>query len=149
MNPITRITPDFAVTGELQEPDFAEIAAQGFKAVINNRPDGEAPGQPTAREQEEIARKHGLDYAHVPATTQTIFTDEVVSAMEKALNSVEGPVLAHCKSGMRSTVLWAVASARSKPVSEVVAALEQSPFDMSFLEEELEKQAAHTDTQTT
>lgn len=142
MNSITYITPDFAITGELSESDFAELAALGFKAVINNRPDGEGPGQQPAQMQEEFARSNGLAYAHIPATSQTLFSDQVVDAMAEALSKLEGPVLAHCKSGMRSTILWGAASARTRPVAEVLEALGNSPFDVSFLQDELEKQAS-------
>lgn len=143
MNTITFITPEFAVTGELTEPDFAELAARGFKAVINNRPDGEAEGQQPARAQEELARKHGLEYVHIPASSQTLFSDAIVGAMAGALASLDGPILAHCKSGMRSTILWAAASARTRPIAEILEALRNSPFDVSFLVDELEQQAAN------
>lgn len=150
MNTITYITPEFAVTGELTESDFAEIAALGFKAVINNRPDGESEGQQPAGVQEEFARKHGLEYVHIPASSQTLFSDAVVDAMAEALANLDCPVLAHCKSGMRSTILWAAASARVRPVAEVLEALGNSPFDVSFLADELEQQAAnHAPTEAT
>jgi uncharacterized protein (TIGR01244 family) len=144
MNTITYITPEFAITGELSEADFAELAARGFKAVINNRPDGEAADQQPAQVQEEFARRHGLAYVHIPATSQTLFNDQVVEAMAEALKNLEGPILAHCKSGMRSAILWGAASARTRPVAEVLEALGKSPFDLSFLVDELEQQAARS-----
>lgn len=143
MQTVTHLTPDFAVTAELSDADFQEAAARGFKAIINNRPDGEAPGQPTAASQREIAQKHGLQYVHIPASQANIFSDSVVGAMADALADLDGPILAHCKSGMRSAIAWAAASARTRPVEEVEKILSQGPFDLSFLHDELEQQAAH------
>lgn len=141
MNTITKITPEFAVAGELAPFDFAEIVALGFKAIINNRPDGEAENQLSAAAEEGIARSHGLQYVHIPASMQNVFSDEVVSAMAEALANLDGPILAHCKSGMRSTILWAAASARTLTIAEVLQRLENCPFDLSFLRDELEHQA--------
>lgn len=142
MNTITFITPEFAVTGELSPADFAELAARGFKTIINNRPDGESEGQMPASMQEEVARQNGLDYVHIPATQRDLFTDGVVGAMADAMANRQGPFLAHCKSGMRSTILWAVVSARTTPVAEVLATLQNNQMDLSSLHDELEQQAA-------
>ncbi|CFX33784.1 conserved protein of unknown function [Candidatus Filomicrobium marinum] len=143
MQTVTHLTPDFAVAGELSDADFEEAAASGFKAIINNRPDGEAPGQPTAASQKAIAEKHGLQYVHIPVNQANIFSDSVVGAMADTLAKLDGPILAHCKSGMRSAIVWAAASARTRPVAEVEKILSQGPFDLSFLHDELEQQAAH------
>lgn len=141
MNDITFITPQFAITGELGPSDYAELAARGFRTIINNRPDGESEGQLSARQHEEVARQNGLEYVHVPTTQREIFTDAVVGAMADAM-AKPGPILAHCKSGMRSSVLWAVVSARTAPVAEVLATLQSQQIDLSFLHDELEQQAA-------
>jgi uncharacterized protein (TIGR01244 family) len=142
MNTITFITPGFAVTGELSPSDFPDLAARGFKTVINNRPDGESEGQMPASKQEEIARQNGLEYVHVPTTQRELFTDGVIGAMADAMAHRPGPILAHCKSGMRSSILWAVVSARTTPVADVLATLQSQGIDLSFLHDELEQQAA-------
>lgn len=143
MNDITFITPQFAITGELGPSDYPELAARGFKTIINNRPDGESEGQLPASMHEEIARQSGLEYAHVPTTQREIFSEAVVGAMAGAM-AKPGPVLAHCKSGMRSSVLWAVVSAQTVPVTEVLATLQSKGIDLSFLHDELQQQAARS-----
>jgi len=142
MNKITFITPEFAVSGELSPSDYAELAARGFKTIINNRPDNESEGQLPASLHEEVARQNGLEYVHVPTTQRELFTDAVVGAMADAMTKQLGPILAHCKSGMRSSILWAVVSARTTPVAEVIATLQSHGIDLSFLHDELEHQAA-------
>lgn len=141
MDGITYITPRFAVALMPRREDFARIAALGFKAVISNRPDHEDTDQMTGREEAVLAWREGLRFRHVPAAKHELFTDPVVEAMADALNAVGGPVLAHCKSGLRSAILWAAASARSQPVDCVLAALRQAGYELDFLRDDLESQA--------
>lgn len=141
MEKVTWITPGFAVTAALAPEDFAAAAAQGFRHIVSNRPDGEEDGQLTARDEAVLAWRHGLMFAHVPSSKLDLFTDEVVEPMADVLRRANGPVLAHCKSGMRSAIVWAAASARSQSVDGVLAALRQAGFDLDFLRDDLEQQA--------
>jgi sulfide:quinone oxidoreductase len=138
---ITYITPGFAVAPALDAADFSHIAELGFKAVINNRPDGEEKGQPPGNELKRHAETLGLAYRHVPARKSDIFTDPVVEAMADALQSVQGPILAHCKSGLRSAIVWAAASSRTVPVNEILEALASAGFDLGFIRDDLDSQA--------
>jgi sulfide:quinone oxidoreductase len=141
MDTITYITPSFAVTSALVPEDFPEIAALGFRAVVSNRPDGEEEGQLTGRDEAVLAWRSGLSFRHVPAAKHELFADAVVEGMADALHGLEGPVLAHCKSGLRSVVLWAIASARSGPIECVLQALRRAGFNPDALRHELEAQA--------
>jgi uncharacterized protein (TIGR01244 family) len=80
-------------------------AAAGIRLIVNNRPDGEEPGQPSSAEIEAAARAAGLGYRHIPVAGGLEVAQ--VEAMAEALE--EGPVLAFCRSGTRSTGLWALA----------------------------------------
>lgn len=140
MSKIVQITPDFAVAGQLDADDIARAAQAGFKTIINNRPDGEERGQPTAAEGQDSARTAEVAYVYLPTTKHDIFTEETVGRMAAALAEADGPVLAHCKSGQRSAVLWAAASARNLPVEQVLAALASAGLDFSFLRDELDRQ---------
>ena len=83
----------------------ADIAAGGFKSVICNRPDGEAPDQtPYARIEAEV-RKAGLDWRYVPVVSGAM-THEDVQAMAAALKELPTPVFAYCRSGTRCGVLY-------------------------------------------
>ena len=64
MTDFRRVTDDFSVSPQIDLEDMAAAAAQGFTLVINNRPDGEQPGQPTSAEVEAAAKAAGLDYDH-------------------------------------------------------------------------------------
>ena len=87
--------------------DLSPLADRGIRLLVNNRPDGEEPGQPASAEIEAAARAAGLDYRHIPISGD--FPAIRVEAMAQALE--QGPVLAYCRSGTRSTWLWALARA--------------------------------------
>ena len=137
MKPVRHITDAFAVSGALSPEDFASIAAMGFKSVISNLPDGETRASPAGREAADIARQSGLEYRHIPVTKFELFTDRFVTAMDSALHELPAPILAHCLSGQRSVVAWAVASARHQPVDDVLASLKAVGFDLEPLRDEL------------
>lgn len=141
MEKITYITPHFAVTSEMAPEDFAEAARLGFRAVVSNRPDGEDGATLTGRDEAVYAWRAGMRFAHVPAAKLDLFTDEVVEGMANAVRRLDGPILAHCKSGLRSAIVWAAASARSQPVDCVLDALVAAGFDLDFLRDDLESQA--------
>ena len=96
------------VAGQIAPAGVAEAAAAGVKTIINNRPDGEEPGQPTSAEIEAAAKAIGLGYRYVPIAGGV--SQPQVEAMVEALENC--PVLAFCRSGTRSTYLWALARAR-------------------------------------
>ena len=141
MEKITYLTPNFAVVAQLAPEDFPEAARLGFRAIIINRPDGEEEGQLGDRGSAVNAWRAGLQYRFIPSSKLDLFTDEVVGAFERAQQTLQGPVLGFCKSGLRSAIIWAAASARSMPVDEVLAILEKAEFDLDFLRDDLEAQA--------
>jgi uncharacterized protein (TIGR01244 family) len=140
MNRIVQITPHFAVTGALQPDDIARVAALGFKSIVSNLPDGESQVHPTSRREAELAAAAGLGFRHIPVTKAEAFSDRVVDGMTEALRELEGPVLAHCASGLRSAIAWAAAAARAQPVDAVLAKLAAAGFNLEPLRDDLEEQ---------
>jgi uncharacterized protein (TIGR01244 family) len=100
-----------SVAGQISIDDVAEAARQGFVAIVNNRPDDEQPGQPRGAEIEAAARANGLGYRAIPITHAGFSTNQV-DAMVEALSAAQGPLLAFCRSGTRSTLVWALARGR-------------------------------------
>jgi len=117
---ITQITPGFAVTGALLPDQIAEVAALGFKSIVSNLPDGESPRHPSSAEEAQLAAKAGLGFRHIPVTKAEALSERVAEDMREALGGLEGPVLAHCASGLRSGLAWAAAAALSEPAARVV-----------------------------
>lgn len=142
MKEITRITPLFSVTGALQPEDMGAVAALGFRAVVSNLPDGEAGAPMASGEEARLAAKAGLSFRHVPAVRHEVFGERVVEGMQQALSEFEGPVLAHCSSGSRSALAWAVTAARYQSADCVLETLKKAGFDLSAVRDELEEQRA-------
>jgi sulfide:quinone oxidoreductase len=130
-----RIAEGFAVAGQLQPDDMPAAAEAGYTTVINNRPDHEGgPEQPTAEACAKAAEEAGLAYHYLPMTPDQL-SPELVASFHAALSQSGGPVLAHCKSGPRSLVLWGLAQVCHEG-REIDAVLEEAyaqGFDISHL----------------
>jgi len=105
--------PGFSVAGRLDRSDLQALAQAGVRTIINNRPDGEDPGQLPAAEARRIAELHGLVYHHIPITAATLSRADV-DAFAAALHNGQAPVVAHCRSGTRSALLWALSRMRER-----------------------------------
>ncbi len=106
MTDFRTVNDQFAVSRQIAVGDVARAAAQGFTLVINNRPDGEDPGQPSGALIEAAAREAGLDYRHIPVVGGP--TPDQVARMHAAIDGASGKVLAYCRSGTRSITTWAL-----------------------------------------
>jgi uncharacterized protein (TIGR01244 family) len=105
-----KISDQLYASPQIGLDDIADAAALGVTLIVNNRPEGEDDNQTPGAEIEEAARTAGLDYLAIPIT-HSGFSEPQVTAMADALSGAEGPVLAYCRSGTRSTLLWALAEA--------------------------------------
>lgn len=126
-----KITETVFASPQIGLAEVAEAAAQGFSLIVNNRPEGESADQTPGAEIEAAARAAGLGYAFIPVTNAG-FSETQVQAMAKALAEAPGPVLAYCRSGNRSTLLWALAEA-SRGASPAVLAAQaaQAGYDIT------------------
>lgn len=106
-----KIDETILVAPQITAADLAEAAALGVTTVINNRPDDEEAGQPAGDGIAAAAQLAGLDYVAIPVT-HAGFSHAQIDAMSAALEQARGPVLAYCRSGTRSTYLWALARAK-------------------------------------
>ena len=101
----TRIDSSFAVAPQLKPADLRLVADARYRAVVNNRPDGEEPGQPSSAEIRREAEQLGLRYAYIPVRPGQM-TDADARALGDFVEGAEGPVLAFCRSGVRAFDLW-------------------------------------------
>jgi len=91
--------------------DITSAKAAGVSVIVNNRPDGEEPSAPQSAAVEAEALAIGLDYVSIPIG-HSGFSDVQIDAMIEAMQDARGSILAYCRSGTRSTFLWALASAK-------------------------------------
>lgn len=119
------------VSPQIGLPEVAEAAAQGIAIIVNNRPEDESDDQTTGAAIEAAARAAGMDYVAIPVT-HAGWSEGQVRAMANALTNADGPVLAYCRSGTRSTLLWALAEASiGKSPHALAAAAAQAGYDLS------------------
>ncbi len=102
---VSRITNDYAVAAQILAHDVAAIAAEGFVAVICNRPDHEEAGQPLASAIAAECEKAGMTFHHVPVSSMPI-PAAAISEHRRVIDASDGPVLGYCRSGQRSTIIW-------------------------------------------
>ena len=107
MPPLMELAPGITAAGALSAADIEALAAAGVKTIINNRPDGEDPGQLPADEARRLCAARGIAYHHIPFVAATM-TRADIDAFDAALKSAPQPVVAHCRSGTRSTMIWAL-----------------------------------------
>lgn len=105
-----KLTDRIWVAPQIGLEEVAEAAKSGVKLIINNRPEDETPDQTPGPDIEAAARAAGIDYVAIPVT-HAGFAEWQVSAMADALEKADGDILAYCRSGTRSTLLWALARA--------------------------------------
>lgn len=134
------LSPDFAVAPQLTARNVAEAARRGFRTIISNRPDGEDRGQPSARDMADLADRHGLRFAHVPVVPGAV-TPSDVAHMAAAVEASDGPVLAFCRSGARSAMLWAMIGAGRGDVDTVLDATAAAGYELGALRAMLDAQA--------
>ncbi len=131
MTDFRKVTNDFSVAPQIELADVARAKNEGFVLLINNRPDGEAPDQPTSEAFAAAAQAAGIAYAHIPVRGGP--TPDQVEAERQLLAGTEGPVLAWCRSGTRSIVTWSIgeAMAGARPRQELIALGAQAGYDLS------------------
>ncbi|MCH8616894.1 TIGR01244 family sulfur transferase [Sphingomonas sp. SM33] len=106
------------IAGQLRPEEIAGLAERGLTLIVNNRPDGEEPGQPLGTEIEEAASAAGIEYRSVPIIRGIGPAD--ADAMNEAIASTDGKVLAFCRTGTRSGLTWAVAQSNEGVAREEI-----------------------------
>ena len=136
------LDPSFLAAPQIGPEDVATAAAQGVTTIVNNRPDGEEPSAPQGEEIAAAAAAHGLAYVAIPIT-HSGFRYAQIDALASAIAASTGPILAYCRSGTRSTSLWALTRARmgDDPQSLCDKAAAQG-YDLSGLRPALDALAA-------
>jgi uncharacterized protein (TIGR01244 family) len=131
MSDFRRVTDAYSVAPQVSPDAMAEAAAQGFVLVINNRPDGESPGQPTSAQMEAAAKAAGLAYLYNPVSGGP--NPDNVRRQAEAVAAAGGPVLAFCRSGTRSIVTWSLGQAETgeRSCEDLINLGSEAGYDLS------------------
>ena len=134
---IRRITPAYAVSPQIAVSDIPAIAAAGFTTILCNRPDAEVPPALQAAAIQAAAEAAGLQFVLNPVTHQTLDATRV-GAQSAALAAADGPVLAYCASGTRSSIVWSLGQAKLQSADAIIAATAKAGYELSGLRDQLE-----------
>lgn len=136
---IRQITPDYAVSPQIDPEDLPAIKAAGFTRIVNNRPDGEIPPSHHSAAMKAAAEALGLEFVANPVIGGAITLDNV-SAQGAALQGAK--VLAYCASGNRSSIVWALSLAGQRPTDELVALPARHGYNMEIWRDQIDTLAS-------
>ncbi|MBV0893228.1 TIGR01244 family phosphatase [Paracoccus sp. Z118] len=136
---LRQLTPNLAVTPQISTDDVADLARAGFKVLINNRPDAEVGPAEDSTAMREAAQAAGMEYHHIPFTPGQM-TPDMVDQFADATRAGKGPAVAYCRSGTRSTTLWAMTQSGRRPVDEILKMSAGAGYDLSKMAPLLGKQ---------
>jgi sulfide:quinone oxidoreductase len=123
------LPPELSVAQQIAAADLAAIAHAGFRSVICNRPDGEGSDQPGFSELEQAAHGFGLQMRYLPAESGKV-TDEQGRQFGELMAELPKPVLAFCRTGMRSTTMWALSQSGAMPLPQIIERSARAGFDL-------------------
>jgi uncharacterized protein (TIGR01244 family) len=142
MSDFRKLSDDVFASPQITTGDIADAAALGVAMVINNRPEGEAEDQTPGAEIEAAARAAGMEYVAIPVTMPAL-SDVHVAAMRESLDRAVGPVLAFCRTGTRSTLLWSLAEAKAgRDPESIASAAAAAGYDVAPVRAAMEAYAA-------
>ena len=138
---IRPLSDAYAVSPQITPADVPAIAAAGYTTVICNRPDAENPPDLAADALRAAVEAAGLRFVDNPFNAMTL-APEHVAAQGAALEGAQGPVLAYCASGNRSSVVWALAQAGRQPADALIGAAARHGYQLEGLRAQIEALAA-------
>jgi len=129
---IRRVNDTLAVAHQISVADVAEIARQGFKSIVCNRPDGEAPDQASYAAIEAAAKAAGLEVRWQPVVGASMVDGDGV-AFGRIIDELPKPVLAYCRTGTRCISLWSLSQAGQQPVADILGTAMAAGYDLGGL----------------
>jgi uncharacterized protein (TIGR01244 family) len=135
VKPLSR---DLSVMPQIEATEVADLAARGFKSIIGNRPEGEAPDQPAWSSLVAEAERRGMSARQIPVIPGQIGPDDVKRFAE-ALRDLPTPIAAFCRTGTRSAMLWALANPDGLSVDERIAVAAAQGYDLAPLRDRMER----------
>lgn len=141
---MNHIDDKLLIAGQLQTSDFHLAAEKGVTAIINNRPDGEEPNQLDSHFAKALAEQLGMAYHYLPMHNGQPLPPTLVEDFAKLVGEADGLVLAHCRSGTRTSFLWAMGKVAegSLTVDEAISAAGAAGINLAGSRPVLEQAAA-------
>ena len=135
---IKPLSPNVSVMPQIEATDIADLAARGFKSIIGNRPEGEAPDQPAWSSLVAETALHGMAARQVPVVPGQIGSNDV-DHFAAALREMPAPIAAFCRTGTRSAMLWALANPDALSVDERIATAAAQGYNLAPLSSRMQR----------
>lgn len=129
---IRPLTPDYAVSPQIDPADLPAIKAAGYVMVIDNRPDAEIPPHLHTEAMRRAAEALGLTFLANPVVGGAL-TAENVALQADAMARAGGPVFAYCASGNRSSIVWALTQAGRRPADDLIGTAARHGYNLEHL----------------
>lgn len=123
------LTPNLSTLPQPTVEEVGELAERGYRSIISNRPDAEAPDQPQWKDIRAAALARGMEAVHIPVVAGRI-SETDVRAFGEALERLPKPIAAFCRTGTRSTLLWALANEASLTVEKRIRIAAKEGYDL-------------------
>lgn len=133
---IRPLSPTFAVSPQIAVEDIPAIVAAGYTTIICNRPDAEIPPSHAASVIGDAATAAGLTFIVIPVTHHGLNMD-MITSQKAAMDAADGPVLAYCASGTRSSIVWSFAQAKEMSADDIIAATSAAGYDLGGMRGQL------------
>ncbi len=130
---ISKLTKEFSVAYQIEITDIKQIKEADFATIICNRPDGEVEEMADYDDIEMLAKELGMNCYYIPLANRHSVSEQMIAKTKAAINNSNGPVLAYCRTGTRSTILWALANPDCLSKQEVIAIAANAGYDISTL----------------
>lgn len=134
---IAKLTKQLSVSHQIEIANIKQIKALGFSIIICNRPDGEIEEMPDFEDIEKAANKENIKCYYIPNTGPQAISEEMIIKIKAVLENSNDLVLAYCRTGTRSAILWALSQKGQMSADEIISTAKNAGYDISFLSDRL------------
>ena len=129
---LNKIIDDYVVSDQISEEDVEKLKNAGFKTIFCNRPDNEEENQITVKSIQDKVIKSGLNFVHQPVIGGQISQD-YIDQFSDYYDEAEKPIFAYCRTGTRSSMLWALSESGKRPIDEILKLTSSAGYNLTNL----------------
>jgi sulfide:quinone oxidoreductase len=129
---LNKIIEDYVVSDQITEEDIEQLKEAGFKTIFCNRPDNEEQNQVTVKSIQDKAIESGLNFIHQPVIGGQISQNDI-DQFSDYFDAAEKPIFAYCRTGTRSSMLWALSESGKRSIDEILRLTSAAGYNLSNL----------------
>ena len=129
---LNKIIEDYVVSDQITEKDIEQLKEAGFKTIFCNRPDNEEQNQVTVKSIQDKAIESGLNFIHQPVIGGQISQNDI-DQFSDYYDAAEKPIFAYCRTGTRSSMLWALSESGKRSIDEILQLTSAAGYNLSNL----------------